>query len=181
MAMITETARVAAVDDDGHVWVETQRKAVCDSCSVQKGCGSGVLAKLFSARRARVRVMNTLDAAVGDEVIVGIDDGLLVRASIAAYLMPLIWMLVGAIGGGMLAGSLQWAHAEGVSAVAGLLGLAGGFWWLRRYAQDAFRQPSLLGFAEQGGGQARDEVRIAARDIGRPAAGERQGPDTQGY
>lgn len=182
MAMVTEAARVAAVDDDGYAWVETQRKAVCNSCSVQKGCGTGVLSKLLSNRRTRVRVLNTLGAAVGDDVVIGIEDGLLVRASVAVYFMPLVWMLLGAIAGGMLADSLQWTHAEGASTLGGMLGLAAGFWWLRRYAriaaQDESRQPSLLRFAEPEAAQGRSVI-IRTEEIGRRAAGDRK-PGAQG-
>jgi sigma-E factor negative regulatory protein RseC len=173
MAMITETARVVAVEEDGHAWVETQRKAACDSCSVQKGCGSGVLSRMFSGKRARLRVVNVLGAAVGDEVVVGIEDSLLVRSSLAVYLMPLVWLLLGAIGGGMVAEVLQPAHVDGISALGGLLGLACGFWWLRRYARaaarDSARQPSLIAYAGSPGIGA--ESRVAVSEIERPAAG----------
>ncbi len=174
MAMITETARVVAVDDDGHVWVETQRKTACDSCAVQKGCGSGVLSRLFSGKRARLRVIDTLGAAVGDDVVIGIEDSLLVRSSFAVYLMPLVWMLLGAIAGGMVAGILQSTHVDGLSALGGLLGLAAGFLWLRRYARaaagDAMRQPSLVAYADRG--EACDVTRIAVAEIdGRTADG----------
>ncbi|MDR2877776.1 MAG: SoxR reducing system RseC family protein, partial [Chromatiales bacterium] len=112
MAMNTETARVASVDSDGQLWVETQRKAACDSCSVNKGCGTGVITKMLNLRSPRIRVQNTLGAVVGDEVLVGIDDGQLVRASFAAYFMPLAWMFIGALAGGMIAGTLQWEQAD---------------------------------------------------------------------
>lgn len=167
MAMITETARVAAIDSEGQLWLETQRKAVCDSCAVQNGCGSGVLSKMFNARPARIRVQNTLGAIVGDEVVVGIDDGQLVRASFAAYLMPLAWMFVGALAGGMLAGTLQWEQADGVSALGGLLGLAAGFLGLRRYAHRALQEPRLVGFAgSEDAGGAGTTARIAVKDVG---------------
>jgi sigma-E factor negative regulatory protein RseC len=146
--MITETARVAALDADGHAWLETQRRSACDSCAVQQGCGSGVLSKMFGERRTRLRVSNTLGAEVGDQVLVGIDDHMLIRASIATYLMPLVWMLLGAVAGGMVAGILQWSHAEGASALGGLAGLAVGFVWLRGYSRRAFHQPRLIGFAD---------------------------------
>lgn len=167
MAMITEAARVAAVDSNGHLWVETQRKAACDSCAVQNGCGSGILSKMFNTRPARIRVQNTLGAAVGDEVMVGIDDGQLVRASLAAYLMPLVWMIVGAVAGSMFAGALQWEQVDALSTLGGVLGLAAGFWWLRRYARRALQEPQLVGFAaSEGAGGAGVTARIAIRDVG---------------
>jgi sigma-E factor negative regulatory protein RseC len=148
MAMITETARVVGVDGEGYAWVETQRKAVCDSCSVQKGCGTGIIAKMFSGRRARVRVLNTLGATVGDEVVVGIEDGLLVRTSFVVYMLPLAWMMLGAIAGSMLGERLETISAETASVLFGAAGLGVGFLWLRRYARaaagDQRRQPNLL-------------------------------------
>jgi positive regulator of sigma E activity len=38
--MVTETARVAALDADGYAWLETRRRTACHSCEVQQGCGS---------------------------------------------------------------------------------------------------------------------------------------------
>jgi sigma-E factor negative regulatory protein RseC len=149
MAMITETARVAALDADGYAWLETDRRTACDSCSVQQGCGSGVLSKMFSGRRTRLRVANTLGARVNDQVLVGIDDRMLVRASLATYFMPLVWMLLGAIAGSMAGGIFEAIDAEGASAVGGLAGLGIGFMWLRGYARRSFHQPQLIGFADE--------------------------------
>lgn len=150
MSIVTETAEVVAVEGT-HAWVETRRKAVCDGCSVQKGCGSGIISRLFN-KRARLRVANTLDARVGDRVVLGMDDGTLVRNSFAVYMMPLVWMLLGALGGQTLGTALQWAYVDGVTALFGVLGLAAGFLWLRRYARgiaaDGSRQPGLLRFAD---------------------------------
>src|SRR5690554_2477163 len=119
MAMITETARVAALDADGYAWPETDRRTARDSCSVQRGCGSRVLSKMFSGRRIRLRVAKTLGARVNDQVLVGIDDRMLVRASLATYFMPLVWMLLGAIAGSMAGGIFEAIDAEGASAVGG--------------------------------------------------------------
>lgn len=150
MALVTEIAHVVAVED-GHAWVETQRKAVCDACAVQKGCGSGIISGLFN-KRTRIRVPNSLGAAIGQEVVIGIDDRALVRNSLAVYLMPLVWMMLGAIAGQLLGNTFQWTYTEGVTAVFGMLGLAAGFVWLRRYshriAGDSASHPNLLRFAE---------------------------------
>jgi sigma-E factor negative regulatory protein RseC len=149
--MMTETAQVIAVEGD-HAWVETQRKSTCGSCAVQKGCGTSVLAKVLGNRTSRIRVINSIGATAGDMVVIGVEDGMLVRTSFAVYAMPLILLLLGGVGGGMLADALQWQSGEGATTVGGVLGLALGFLWLRRYTRaitlDARHQPSLVGFAE---------------------------------
>jgi len=40
--MLTETARVVALDSDA-VWVETLRQTSCGSCAARSGCGHGML------------------------------------------------------------------------------------------------------------------------------------------
>jgi len=149
--MMTETAQVIATEG-GYAWVETQRKTTCGNCAAQKGCGTSVLAKVLGNRTSRIRVINTIGASTGEMVVVGVEDGMLVRTSFAVYAMPLILLLLGGMGGGMLADALQWQSREGATALGGVLGLALGFLWLRRYtraiALDARHQPSLIGFAE---------------------------------
>jgi sigma-E factor negative regulatory protein RseC len=149
--MMTETAQVTSTEGE-YAWVETQRKTACGSCSAQKGCGTGVLAKVLGNRTSRMRVLNTIGATTGEMVVVGLDGGMLVRTSFAVYAMPLILLLLGGVAGGMLANALQWDTHEGATAAGGVLGLLLGFAWLRRYtrsiALDARHQPSLLGYAE---------------------------------
>jgi sigma-E factor negative regulatory protein RseC len=149
--MMTETAQVIETEGD-YAWVETQRKTTCGSCAVQKGCGTSVLAKVLGNRTSRIRVINSIGASTGEMVVIGVEDGMLVRTSFAVYAMPLILLLLGGVGGGMLADALQWQSREAATAVGGVLGLLLGFLWLRRYtraiARDARHQPSLIGFAD---------------------------------
>lgn len=152
--MMTETGQVVATEGDGHAWVETQRKTVCGDCVAQKGCGTSVIAKVLGRRSNRIRVINTINASPGELVVIGIEDGMLVRASFAVYAMPLILMLAGGLTGSMLGDAFHWESREGVTAVFGVSGLLSGFLWLRRYtraiARDARHQPRLLGFATTG-------------------------------
>ncbi|MBK8162378.1 MAG: SoxR reducing system RseC family protein [Gammaproteobacteria bacterium] len=149
--MMTETAQVISTEGK-FAWVETQRKTTCGSCAAQKGCGTGVLAKVFGNRTSRVRVINTIGAESGEMVVIGLEDGTLVRTSFAVYAMPLVFLLLGGAAGGMLADALAWETREGAAAVCGVLGLLLGFAWLRRYtrsiSQDPRHQPSLIGFAD---------------------------------
>lgn len=171
--MVTETGQVISLQE-GFAWVATQRKAVCDTCAAQKGCGSGVLAKVLGNRLTRVKVANSIGAEVGDEVVVGMDDALLVRTSFAVYAIPLIFMMAGALAGEMLGEALHWAYVDAATAIFGLGGLFGGFVWLRRYtrgiATDGRYQPRMLDFVRR---DAPAEIAVAPGDIVRNVSRQR--------
>lgn len=138
--MITETGRVVAVDGD-QAWVQTVRTSACQSCSARAACGQRALARVTGGRANQIRVANSVGARVGDEVVLGIDEQSLLRASLWVYGLPLISMVLGSIAG------YQWMGGTDLSAILGaLLGLAGGFFLVRRWqARDGERyQPKLL-------------------------------------
>ena len=119
--MIEEPGRVVAVEPAA-VWVETLRQSSCSACSASAGCGEGVLEKLgISQRHARVRVLTDLQLQVGDAVVIGIPEELLLSSSIQVYLLPLLGLLAAAVSlksfgfsepfqiiGGLLCMSLTW-------------------------------------------------------------------------
>jgi sigma-E factor negative regulatory protein RseC len=140
--MIEEQGRVVAVEA-GAVWVETLRKSTCSSCSVSAGCGQGVLDRLgVGGRRGHVRALSDLSLSVGDAVVIGVREDLLVRGSLLVYLMPLL----GLFGAALLADSL--ALAEPYVVLSAVLGL--GLSWLAvrwrsaRTAGDPALQPVVL-------------------------------------
>lgn len=140
--MIEEPGRVVAVEE-GAVWVETLRRSTCSACSASAGCGQGLMDKLgVGQRRGYVRALTDLQLAVGDGVVIGIREDLLVRSSLLVYLLPLLGLFAGA----MLA---QWlALAESFVILGGLSGLFS-LWWLvrwrtRRVADDPLLQPVVL-------------------------------------
>jgi len=139
--VIEENARVVRREGD-YAWVETQRKSACGQCSARKGCGTSVLDKVLGRRRSVVRVLNPVDAAPGDEVVIGLGEGAFVRGSLAVYALPLVTLLLGAILGEWLGGS------DALSVLGGLLGLAAGFAWVarftRRIGDDRRYQPVIL-------------------------------------
>lgn len=142
--MIEETGRVVAVEEDS-VWVETIRKAACDSCASQKGCGHSVLAKLTGGKN-HVRVLNpssnNYSLQVGDDVIIGVPEDVVVIGSMVAYLMPLICMLLFSV-----VAQLAW-ESEGYSIIGGMLGLGLGFvlvrWHFLARKDNARYQPSVI-------------------------------------
>jgi sigma-E factor negative regulatory protein RseC len=120
--MIEQEASVVAVAD-GAALVEVPRRSSCSGCGHGASCGTATVAKLFGNGSAtRLRVIDHLDLAAGERVIIGIRSPLLVRASLAAYLLPLM-ALVAAAGGAEAAGL-----GDVAGAASGLGGLLAGLW-----------------------------------------------------
>ena len=119
--MIEERARVVAVGP-GSAWVESTRRSACGSCHASSGCGTAVVAKLFGDKVNRLQVADPLGVQVGDRVVIGIADGTLTCASLLAYVLPLLALMIVAL----LAQSA--GASEGGSALFGIVGLCVGLW-----------------------------------------------------
>lgn len=141
--MLEEQAIVLSVEA-GAVWVEADRRKGCERCEAGEGCGGGVLGKLVVRRASKVRALNQIPGLVpGDEVVLGLDEKLLVRGSMMAYLMPLICML-----GAAFFAELVLQPSDLAVAAFGALGLAAGLLLLRLYAfrmaQRGEMQPKVM-------------------------------------
>jgi len=141
--MIEEQARVMETGK-GYAWVEIQRRSACGSCQVNENCGTAALAKFWSGRQVRTRALSELPLQPGDEVIVGLADGVLLRGALLAYLLPLALLLAGA-----LLGEAAFAGAgEELVILSGALGLGLGFLAVRamsrRFREDVRFQPVVL-------------------------------------
>lgn len=141
--MIEEQGRVIALES-GYALVQTQRKSSCGGCSVHKGCGTNVIAKLIGQRITEVRAVDPIGVNPGDEVIIGVEEAALVQGSLAVYTVPLVLMLV-------LAGIAQWQWGylgDWPAVVAGITGIGIGFIWLSIFARsvrlDERFQPVIL-------------------------------------
>jgi len=140
--MIEEQGRVVAVEP-GAVWVETLRKSTCSSCSASAGCGQGILDKLgASGRRGYVRALCDLQLSVGDAVVIGVREELLVRGSLLVYLLPLIGLFSAAL----LAEQLTLSEPLVIlSAFVGLLAAWSAVRWRsRRTGDDPTLQPVVV-------------------------------------
>ena len=145
--MLTETGRIVAIQEDG-VWVETIRSSTCGACSLQKGCGHGLLSRIGEGWRGYIKVLpGTLalsDCAVNDRVRISIPEEVILRGSAVVYMVPLLSMLLGA---GLSAG--LWPDGADLGAMLGaLLGLGAGLalvrWHAWRHRYDSSLQPTLL-------------------------------------
>ena len=145
--MIEESGKVVAVEGD-FAWIEHERTTACGGCTVRKGCGTSAIAKMFGQRRLRLRVLNRINAHVGDTVVVGISESGLLRGSLAVYAAPLAGLFAGALAG-HFAGTQLLASGSDLMAVGGAFtGFLAALFWLRRFSRttekDAACQPVVL-------------------------------------
>lgn len=109
-----ETPAVIVGTDERTALVKADYGGGCGSGMCSKGgCGTAVLGRIFSSNpRGPMRVGNPIQARLGERVIVGVEEGTLLRTTLLAYLLPLLMLVVGALGarawfpGGDTAGAL---------------------------------------------------------------------------
>lgn len=146
-ALIEGLARVVGIDGD-RVWLATEAPAACGSCATQSACGSGKAKRGASWCVPRDLGPGQALLALGDQVLVGVDRRALTRASMTAYALPLLTMLVAA-------SALQTAGdtVAVVAALAGLLlGVAAARVLARRWREALV--PVVLGRASSASGSS---------------------------
>ncbi len=138
--MITETGKVIALKGE-HAWVQTIRTSACQSCAARSGCGQRALASVTGGRANQVLVRNHIQARVGDEVVIGIEESALLGASLLVYALPLATMVLGSLAGNLAGpGSDGWAIAGGAAGLAAGFGVA---WFCQRKGRRRY-EPRLL-------------------------------------
>lgn len=90
--MVEQQARVITVEGDQLV-LEAEVQSSCQACEVKSGCGTSVLSKWVGKKFTRFHAKNTVDASVGDQVVVGLSEAALVQGSLAIYFLPLLGMI----------------------------------------------------------------------------------------
>ena len=148
--MIEERAVVIDVGQ-GYAWLEIQRQSACGGCHASGGCGTAALSKIWAGKSIRVRALSDLSLQPGDEVVVGMADGALLRSALLAYLLPLALLFAGA----MLGQAVFATAGEELVLLSGLLGLGLGFMAVRvlswRFRDDVRYQPMVLRRPTAGG------------------------------
>lgn len=123
--MLTETGVVVRAEADA-IWVKTLRKTTCGNCQARHGCGQSLLQRMASADadiRARFdsgTIVENLNP--GDEVEITIEEGAVIAASLMAYGLPLVFLILGVVF------AESWALGEPLQFLLGVFGLAAGLW-----------------------------------------------------
>ncbi|MDH5407864.1 MAG: SoxR reducing system RseC family protein [Gammaproteobacteria bacterium] len=138
--MIEEIATIVEMDHD-NAWVETVQKSACGSCSVNKACGTSVLASVLGKKTNRIRVVNSLNAAVGDQVVIGMHETALLRGAILVYILPLLTLIGFALLAEVLAQQLAFELKEPFVILSAIVGLLSGLLWVRIYSSRFVNDP----------------------------------------
>jgi sigma-E factor negative regulatory protein RseC len=94
--MIEEEAIVIKASKE-NVTLEVVRSKPCGLCGQVRGCGNSIWGKIFSHRTGYIETRNHLNAKLGDVVILGIDETLMLKSSLMLYGVPLMLMFLGMV------------------------------------------------------------------------------------
>lgn len=126
-----------------HAKVRLQRGTSCDSCGSKASCATA------SGEEKDVDVINEAGAAPGQRVIIAVNPGVLLKASLTVYMLPLVALIGGAILGSKLAESMgaasqadAWAAATGFGLM--ILVFVGQKLWNRMIASNSQYTPRII-------------------------------------
>ena len=109
--MITENAIVVSIDNN-QTWIETQRKSACGQCSANKGCGTSVLSKVIGNKLSKIKAINNINAQVGDEVVIGLNEHSMLKGAFVVYMLPLILLFLFSFVGQLVSDNLAIQNNE---------------------------------------------------------------------
>lgn len=93
--MLIQRGTVIAVDSH-HTLVRFADAGQCAACAAGKGCGAGIFNRLIQRGEPELRLAGPSGGSaprVGDQVLVGLEDGVLLRAAVITYGVPLLLLL----------------------------------------------------------------------------------------
>jgi sigma-E factor negative regulatory protein RseC len=145
-----ETRAIIMQVEGRYALVQASRANGCELCN-GKGCGTSKLSQLFCGKPRRFQVDNPINAVVGDEVIISIAEGAILRGVGVVYLLPLVLLVMGALPGSFWIAQPE--QREGYAALGALLGLVAGFviakWVSMRQAESHFQPYIARRWCEQ--------------------------------
>jgi sigma-E factor negative regulatory protein RseC len=125
--MIEEQAIVIKASKE-RVTLEVVRSQPCGLCGQVRGCGNSIWGKIFSHQSGFIETRNDLNAKLGDVVILGIDETLMLKSSLMLYGVPLLLMFLGMT----IANSIATDTVEFYTLLGGVLGLSIGVMMIKR-------------------------------------------------
>jgi sigma-E factor negative regulatory protein RseC len=127
--MIEEIAKVTAIHDH-NITVESLVKSSCSGCKQIDNCGSGQIAKAFPQKTILMQLTSTFPVKLGDNVVIGLSEAILLKSAWQVYIWPLIGLIFGALVGQLLMNYGAVNH-EILAIVLGIIGGYLGFYCAR--------------------------------------------------
>ena len=115
--MATEQGIVIRTETET-AWVKTKRSEACEGCSSRGACSV-----MGGGEEMEVEAINAAGGKVGDRVVLSFETASLLKATFLVYIIPVIFLLIGALIGQKLA--LILTLNESMSAAIGSLLLGG--------------------------------------------------------
>ncbi len=132
-----ETRAVVVRVEGEHAFVQASQGGGCGQCS-GKGCGTAKLSQLFCSQPRQFQVDNPINARVGDQVVISVADGTVLRGIGLLYLLPLVLLAAGATIGNIAAPLVE--QRDGYAAAGAFIGLVLGFALSKWFAARQGRQ-----------------------------------------
>ena len=129
--MIEEQVVITSITPEG-AWVEGMQQSACGSCSAKAGCGQHTMSQLGRKVSLWLPLTDLADEAInepfriGQQVVVGLPEGAILRSTVVLYGLPLIALVIGAI-----AGHAVWGEVGSIilSVLSMLLGFKAARYW----------------------------------------------------
>jgi sigma-E factor negative regulatory protein RseC len=134
--VIEEQAVVIAINGD-QLTLEAKTQSSCGACNARAGCGTSLLSSVVGQKFTHFQAENTVNADIGDVVMVGIPEKSLLTGSLVVYMLPIILMIGFALVGERL---LDMDDID-PGLVSGIAGFAVGV----LLAQQYFRRAATIG------------------------------------
>ena len=95
--MATEQGIVLRTDSEA-AWVKTTRSSACQGCTARNSCHT-----LGNSQDMEVKAINIAGAKTGDRIVLSFETRSLLKATFLIYVFPIIFLVIGAVCGHMLA------------------------------------------------------------------------------
>lgn len=142
--MLETRAKIIQLEG-GKALIQADPGLGCEQCK-GKGCGSSKLSQLFCSSPRQFQVDNSINAKLGDDVVVAVAEGVVLRGIGLVYVLPLLLMLAGALFGNVWVSDAQ--QHDGYAVIGALLGLLIGFVLAKQISlrlTKGYFQPHLTG------------------------------------
>jgi sigma-E factor negative regulatory protein RseC len=144
--MIEEQAQVIEIKGDKLI-LQAQVQSACGSCSANKGCGTSVLSKVIGRKFTHFQAVNSVNARVGDTVVVGLKEDALVKGSLMMYITPILGMLFFALLADYIFAA-DVSERDALIALFSITGLVSGSllsrWYFNRQSSGSLYAPVVL-------------------------------------